>query len=68
MFIENQFVKGKGFFGMISEVHHKHECATIRVYNGIKWKSTIKSLNKLTTIGMEEFSERCRKKGITAQP
>lgn len=53
---------------MISEIHHKYESATIRVHNGIKWKSTIKSLSKLTAIGMEEFSERCRKKGITAQP
>lgn len=68
MFIENQFVKGKGFFGMITEVYRDRELANVRVHSGIKWRSTIKPFAKLTAIGMEEFSQRCRKKGITAQP
>jgi len=68
MFIENQFVKGKGFFGMIAEIFHQHETAHVRVYNGIKWISRIKSLSTLTPIGMEEFSQRCHKRGITSHP
>lgn len=68
MFIENQFVKGKGFFGMISQIYPQYETASVRVHSGIKWRNTVKKLDKLTPIGMEEFSQRCKKKGITAQP
>lgn len=68
MIIEGQFVKGKGFFGVIDEIYHQHDAACVRVHNGIKWTNSIKPISKLTAIGMEEFSQLSKKKGITAQP